>query len=90
MAREYLDDDTRLEIALSAAITRHQYTRDPSALLAELRTLSGPRIDILAEVAGSWAGYHEHDPDTQTVVAALLGVPGAGRWVQAGRDRNRG
>lgn len=90
MARDHLDGDTRLEIALSAAISRHQYDQDPAALIAELRAISVSRIDLLAEAAGTWAGYHEADPFVQPVVRALLEVPGAYRWVQAGRDRNRG
>lgn len=84
---EPLDPDTALDVRLSATISRHQFTTDPAPALEALRVAAGDRADILARVAGVWAGYHEPDAEMAAMVAALRTVPGAEEWVQLGRER---
>ena len=82
-----LDGDTILDIRLSAICTRRQYDTDPTTAIAELRLAAGDRVDILARVAGLWAGYHEGDPHVAPLVAALAEIDGASDWIPAGRER---
>lgn len=82
-----LDPDTALDVRLSATISRHQYATDPGPALEELHTAAGERADILARVAGMWAGYHEENRYVQVMIAALREVPGADVWVEVGRRR---
>ncbi|WP_156759576.1 hypothetical protein [Microbacterium karelineae] len=86
MPREHLTDDTRLDIALSATISREQYTTMPEVLVHELQRLAGGRGDILAKVAGTWAGFHENDPLVRPLVDALWEIPGATNWIEVGRE----
>ena len=86
--RRPLDDDTMLNISISAAITRHQFDADATAALAEIRELAGDRTDILAEVAGRWAGFYGDDLGVQpALVDALRALPGAEQWVELGIER---
>lgn len=87
MTRDHLDDDTRLDIALSAAIGRHRYDATPDAAIQELQALADGRNDILARVAGTWAGFYEDDPHVRTTVDALREIPGATQWIELGRER---
>lgn len=82
-----LDPDTALDVRLSAIIGRNRYATDPGPVLAELGVVAGDRADILAQTAGTWAGFHEQDAEVSVMVAALREVPGAEAWVQVGRDR---
>lgn len=77
---------TLLDIELSAICSRNRYTTDPEPVLAELRARAGKRTDILAHVAGTWAGYYD-DEHTRALAAALREIPGAGDWVELGRRR---
>lgn len=84
--RRVLSKVELLNIELSAICSRNQYTREPELVIEELRRRSGPRIDILARVAGSWAGYYADDY-TATLCAALVDIEGAGEWIALGRQR---
>lgn len=75
-----------LSIELSAICSRNRYTTDPEPVLAELRQAAGARHDILAEVAGSWAGYYDGQY-THTLASALRTIPGADAWVGHGAER---
>lgn len=82
-----LSPDTLLDIELSALCSRHRYTTDPAPVLDELRRRAGARTDILARVAGTWAGYYR-DEHTATLADALLTIDGADEWVQLGKRRS--
>ncbi|WP_234057915.1 hypothetical protein [Microbacterium sp. NFH-22A-Y] len=86
MSRHGLDPDTALDVLLSAICSRNRYTTDPGPVIDELRAAAGDRLDILARVAGSWAGYYG-DEHTRTFSEALLEITGADAWVALGRER---
>jgi len=86
MPRSGLDPDTALDVLLSATCSRHRYTTDPGPVIDELRRIAGARLDILAHVAGRWAGFYE-STHTALLCAALLDIPGADAWVTLGRER---
>lgn len=75
--------DVALNVALSAICGRNRYTKDPALVVDELRVMAGDRTDILAQVAGTWAGYYR-DQYTQRLCDALLEIPGAEGWVELG------
>lgn len=81
-----LSRDVLLDVELSAICSRHRYTGDPGPVIDELRRRAGKRSDILARVAGTWAGYYE-DPYTHALATALRAVEGAEEWVDVGRRR---
>lgn len=86
MASRGLDPDTALDVRLSAICGRNQYTKDPAPVIEELHQVAGHRLDILARVAGRWAGFYE-SPYTAPLCTALLEIPGALDWVALGRSR---
>lgn len=86
MPRRSLPPETLLSIELSAICSRNRYTDDPAPVLDELRRAAGDRHDILAEVAGSWAGYYDGEY-THTLAAALRSIPGADAWEGRGAER---
>ena len=79
--------DTRLEITLSATISRHQWDTDPTRLRDELHTIAGERADLLAKTAGIWAGAHHEHTQHQPVRDMLLTIPGASDWAPLGQQR---
>lgn len=81
--------DTALSVELSAIMARNRYTTNPAPVITELTQTAGARTDLLAQEAGTWAGFHEHDPNTRTLTTALQTIPGADGWVQVGRDRRK-
>lgn len=81
-----LHPDVALDVQLSAICSRNRYTKDPGPVLAELRAVAGDRVDVLAKVAGSWAGYYDNE-HTHTLAAAMLELDGVGPWVELGRQR---
>ncbi len=86
MPRPGLSPDVALDIELSATCSRNRYTHDPGPVITELRSIAGRRTDILARVAGSFAGYYD-SPDTHVLCAALVAeIDGAEGWVPHGRD----
>ena len=56
-------------------------------VITELRDTAAGRDDLLAEAAGLWVGFREHDPWSQPLIHALLNLPGVDPWVQVGRER---
>lgn len=84
--RRGLDQETALDVLLSATCSRHRHTTDAGPVIAELRRIAGDRTDIRARVAGSWFGYYG-DEHTRTLSEALLELPGADAWVTLGRER---
>lgn len=84
--RSPLEPDTRLDVELSAICARNQYAREPGPVIAELTTAARGRDDVLARVAGIWAGYFDSDA-TRFLADALRNVPGAAAWVAEGRRR---
>ncbi|GLJ79763.1 hypothetical protein JOF37_002896 [Microbacterium imperiale] len=84
--RSPLTAEMQLDVTLSAICSRNRYTTDPAAVIRELVAAAGDRVDILARVAGTWAGYFE-TRETSAIVTALRGIPGADRWVAEGRRR---
>lgn len=85
-----LSAETLLDVNLSATCGRHAYDSDPAVLLAELRSIAGDRMDILARVAGTWSGFHEKNSNYQVAVVALAQIDGADAWIELGRERARG
>lgn len=81
-----LSRDVLLDIQLSAICSRNQYTGDPAPVIDELHRVTGGRADILARVAGTWAGYFD-DEHTHTLATALREIPGAEAWVPLGTHR---
>ena len=81
-----LDPETALDVRLSAICGRNQYTKDPAPVIDELHQAAGDRLDILARVAGRWAGFYE-SPYTAPLCTVLLEIPGALDWVALGRAR---
>lgn len=79
--------DTLLSIQLSAIIARNEYTTHPGPVITELTQTAGVRRDLLAQEAGTWAGFHDTDPDKTMMVTALLTIHGADAWVHVGRAR---
>jgi hypothetical protein len=75
-----------LNIELSSICSRNRYTTDPAPVVEEMRRVAGGRTDILAEAAGTWAGYYDSD-ETRILVEALMEIPGAAEWVDVGRRR---
>ncbi len=86
MMRRALTPEDRLDVHLSAICSRNRYTTDPWPVIDELRQAAGDRTDVLARVAGSWAGYFE-DEHTATLAAALRTIDDATPWVADGRER---
>jgi hypothetical protein len=82
-----LSPDVMLDVRLSSICSKHRYTDDPAAAIDELLAAAGSRSDILAEVAGTWAGYHGEDRHCRVLASALRGIDGAERWVGVGRYR---
>ena len=84
--RRRLSADELLSIDLLAFCSRHQYTAHPVPVIDELRRRAGNRTDILAVVAGLWAGYYG-DEYTRALAGALGQIEGASQWVALGRQR---
>lgn len=84
---EPLPPDTALGVRLAAIIARGQFTVEPRDVVDEMLAVAGGRGEILAQEAGTWAGFHEADTHMQPLVSALLGIPGARQWVELGRKR---
>ncbi|MDD7930052.1 hypothetical protein [Microbacterium thalli] len=84
--RSPLDQDTMLDVALSAICARNQYTLDAAPVIAELTAAADGRDDVLARAAGIWAGYFDA-AETRMLTSALRGFPGAEQWVAEGRRR---
>lgn len=86
-----LRPDVALSVQLDAILHRHRYDTDPAAALTELTETAGDRADVLAEAAGTWAGYFGRQPGTSpALVAALKTIPGAAVFVPIGERRHRG
>ena len=83
---EHLSREALLNVELSSICSRNRYTTDPAPVIDELLRTAGKRTDILAEVAGTWAGYYA-DEHTRVLATALLEIPGAAEWVELGRRR---
>ncbi|MCC2033051.1 hypothetical protein [Microbacterium allomyrinae] len=81
-----LTRDVLLGIQLATTCSRNQYTGDPGPVIDELRRIAGDRVDILAQEAGSWAGYYDSEY-TRPLAAALSQIDGAEPWVAEGRRR---
>ena len=81
-----LRPDTALDVLLSATCSRHRYTTDPGPVISELQRLAGESTDILARVAGHWAGYYR-TIHTGALCDALLTIPGAAEWEMLGHAR---
>lgn len=75
-----------LDIELSSTCSRNRYVTDAAPVIDALRHAAGDRTDILAEVAGTWAGYYADDY-TRVLAEALIEIPGAQEWVALGRKR---
>lgn len=84
--RSPLEPDARLDVELSAICARNQYTHDPGPVVAELTAAARGRDDVLAQAAGTWAGYF-NSPETRVLAAALATLPGAAGWVPLGQER---
>lgn len=82
-----LHPDVALSVTLSAICARNRYVTDAGPVLAELHAAAGDRDDVLAEVAGTWAGFNETDAHAGALLTALRGIPGAEAWVEVGRNR---
>jgi len=81
-----LSAEKLLDVRLSAICSRNRYTHDPAVVVAELRATAGDRTDILAQVAGLFAGYYDDAP-THALCVALREIEGAGAWVGLGQRR---
>lgn len=79
---------TLLSLKLSATITRHQFDADATAVIAEIRELAGDRTDILAEVAGRWAGFHGQTLGVQPAFAEAIRAIGSEEAFELGRKRS--
>jgi hypothetical protein len=53
----------------------------------ELRALAGTEVELLAEVAGTCAGYYKSAQTAPLCDALAAEIEGAGAWVQVGRER---
>jgi hypothetical protein len=86
-----LHPDVLLEIRLSAAMGRNQYTRDVQPVIDEVRQIAGGRPDLLHRQVGGWVGYHGI-PENAALTSALLDAfPGAVPYIREGQERrNRG
>jgi hypothetical protein len=84
--RSELDPETQLDVELSAICGRNRYTADTDRVVDELRRAAGARTDVLARVAGTWAGYFD-SAETRPLVTALLAIEGTAPWVEVGRHR---
>jgi len=73
-----------LDVHLSATCSRNRFTADPGPVIDQLRQIAGDRLDILAMVAGTWAGYYR-DTYSAVLCDALLEIPGARKWEASGR-----
>jgi hypothetical protein len=82
-----LHPDVMLSIALSAAMGRDQYTREPQPVIDELRQLGGGRPDILLPEVGRWIGYHAIDENQILTSALLAAFPGAMPYIAEGQQR---
>jgi hypothetical protein len=69
-----LSADTRLSVKLSAIMAKNAYTTDPEPVVAELRRVAGPRLDILTEEVSLWIGFHDSE-HTRTLTDALRALP---------------
>lgn len=82
-----LHPDVQLGVHLSAICSRNEYTTNPEPVIDELLATAGDRADILAQEAGTWAGFQEGDVSCRPLVQALRQLPGVGPWIKIGRER---
>jgi hypothetical protein len=87
MPSRRLSPRTALDVALSATITKNLLATDPGPVIVELRAMAGPEVELLAEVAGTCAGYYEGEHRMALCAALAAEVEGASLWVQVGRER---
>lgn len=89
MPSHTLDPRTALGVKLSATMSRHKYTNDPAAVVAELRELAGDDTALLAEEVGSWIGFYGNDEGVGTLTTALRGMTDLDLqpWIELGQKR---
>lgn len=81
-----LSRETLLTIELGAICSRHRYTADPAAVIAELLETAGDDVEILRHAVGSWVGFYE-DKYTRILCAALRELPGIDAGLAEGTHR---
>ncbi len=89
MSSRGLTPDVVLSVRLDAICGRHQFTRDPAPVVAEVTRLAGAKTTVRDETIGVWVGFFR---DTHTAVlcdALLDAFPGA-RAVEYVGVRRRG
>ncbi|CAH0172791.1 hypothetical protein [Microbacterium sp. Bi128] len=72
---------------MSATVTRSLFTRDPSPVIEELRTLAGDDVQLLAQVAGLCVGYYRDELCAPLCDLMEAEIEGASAWVQLGLER---
>ena len=82
--------DVVLSIRLDAICGRHQYTRDPAAVVEEITRLAGRMPTVRDETIGVWVGFFR-DTHTALLCDALLeAFPGARAYEHVGVRRRGG
>jgi hypothetical protein len=87
MPSRRLSPRTKLDVALSATITRNLLVEDPSPVIAQLRALAGEDVELLAQVAGECSGYYDSQETRPLCDALAAEIEGAGPRVMVGRER---
>jgi hypothetical protein len=77
--------DASRQRALSDLFAQQIHGR-PSSRHRGARGAAGKRTDVLARVAGSWAGYYR-DETTRSLCDVLVEIDGAADWVGVGQAR---
>lgn len=78
-----LDPETTAAIQADAHLSRHQWTSDPQAVIDELDD-----TETVRAAAATWAGFHEHVPESAAMIQAVIAWVGADHpGIEAGRKR---
>ncbi len=90
MSSRGLTPDVVLSVRLDAICGRHQYTRDPAPVVAEVTRLACQMTTVRDETIGTWVGFFR-DTHTALLCDALLeAFPGARAFEHVGVRRRGG
>ena len=87
MPSRRLSPRTALDVAMSSVITRNLRTSDPEPVVAELRALAGPDVDLLSEVCGLAVGYYRDSYSAALCDTLEAQIDGLEPWIEIGHRR---
>ncbi|MDQ1130253.1 hypothetical protein [Microbacterium sp. SORGH_AS_0888] len=92
MPRSTPSPDKLLGLAISAALSRNEFTSDPGPVIDEVRELGRGRgrDDILDPDVGRWVGFYRIAETAMLCDALLAAFPECEAWVPLGVERRDG